>query len=194
MNEYKFLKMYKNVCTKRILGVLLYPLISIIAVGGVLYFMVGGKLSTDDVFRILHLEYFIVLEVLMLGLALKIHISKEHNLNLLYTIYQNASSDEIADIGSIKERGGGYIFTKDYLINWDGALNIVPLGEIEKIKYVGYFYLVLYGTKLKIKCKRRTYTITYYGPSSREWINRGFMDDDGRGDKEVIANVEIPMG
>ena len=97
----------------------------------------------------------------------------------------------MAKIDSIKERQVGYVFTRKFLINWDGNLNIVPLNEIREIRYIRYFYFILYGTRLRIICNKN-YVIWNYGPSEEEWAERGFLPPDKISGRSISINIQLP--
>ena len=51
---------------------------------------------------------------------------------MLRKIYNHLSTQELEQIDRIKEKQVAYVFTKEFLINWDSSLNIVPLDEIKR--------------------------------------------------------------
>ena len=110
---------------------------------------------------------------------------------MLREIYDSLSAKEMAKIDSIKERQVGYVFTGKFLINWDGNLNIVPLNEIREIRYIRYFYFILYGTRLRITCNKN-HVIWNYGPSEEEWAERGFLSPDENSGRRVSINIQLP--
>jgi len=112
-------------------------------------------------------------------------------MEMLRKIYNHLSTQELEEIDRIKEKKVAYVFTKEFLINWDSSLNIVPLDEIKKIEYIRYFYFLLYGTRLKITCNKK-YVIWVYGPSEAEWIERGFLPPSKKSEKKVSFNVHLP--
>ena len=100
------------------------------------------------------------------------------------------SNKEIESLDNIGEKQCGYVFTKDFLINWDGFLNIIPLSKITKLEYISYFYLLVYGTRLRITADKK-YNIWSYAPTKDEWIRRGFVSPSGKGD--INMNVQTPV-
>ncbi len=195
--KYKFLKMYQKLSFQRIFAILFFPFIAFLVLMFMLPLISNGVISLEEsinrIFSFFYIEHFIFLIVLSLFLCMKIYTSQERNVNTLFHIYNNATNQEIEALNSIDKKQCKYIFTKDFLINWDGSLNIIPLKEIKKLKYVKYFYLILDGTKLKITCRKK-YTIWSYGPSKNEFIKRGLLPQNEKSDKDVYVhmNVNIP--
>lgn len=199
ISEYRFMKMYQKLSLRRIFLVLILPLAMILSVF-LTFFIFAGRLvhfgfsasSWEFVFSIIPTACLVGIIVISLFLFLKIYLSQKHNVELLFRIYDIATEEEIKTLDSIQEKQYGYVFTKDFLINWDSTLNIIPLKEIKEIKYIKYFYLIIYGTRLRIKCNKK-YTIWVYGPSEDEWIKRGFLSADKRSGKSVNMDINIPM-
>lgn len=113
--------------------------------------------------------------------SIRMYIAKEQNVERLYQIYRSADEEEIRAVDTIRDGRPAFVFTKEYMVNWDGSLHIIPLKEIETIMYRAYFYLLIYGTKLVVRDRRgKTYTIWTCGPSSWDWAERGFVTVKGR--------------
>lgn len=199
ISEYRFMKMYQKLSLRRIFLVLILPLAMILSVFLTFFIFAGGLVhfgfsatSWEFVFSIIPTACFVSIIAISLFLFLKIYLSQKHNVELLFRIYDIATEEEIKTLDSIQEKQYGYVFTKDFLINWDSTLNIIPLKEIKEIKYIKYFYLIIYGTRLRIKCNKK-YTIWVYGPPEDEWIKRGFLSADKRSGKSVNIDINIPM-
>lgn len=124
-------------------------------------------------------------------ISLRIYFASRHNIYMLMQIYDRLSAEELENIDSIKEKQMAYVFTKEFLINWDGCLNIVVLEEIKKIEYIGYFYFLIYGTRLSISCNKK-YEIWSYGPSEAEWVERGFLSPKQKAEKSISFNIQLP--
>lgn len=181
---YAFQNMYEELSNRRIILLFLSPLISFIILVIVSFIMIrsSGFIANDTMSIMIEVFAnttiwltFMVVAIICLLLALKTRTAKNNNIAMLQKVYASASEEEIQKLDSIKEGYRGFVYTDQYLVNWSGFLNIVPLSEIETIRYVKYFYLVLYGTKLVIKRKNgKKHTITDYGPNGAEWIKRGY--------------------
>lgn len=95
-----------------------------------------------------------VLLIPCLFFSIRMYIAKERNMKRLYQIYRSADEEEIRAVDTIREGRPAFVFTKEYMVNWDGSLHIIPLKEIETIMYRAYFYLLIYGTKLVVRDRR----------------------------------------
>lgn len=181
---YAFQNMYEKLSNRRIILLAFFPLLFFIIFFAISFIMIRSSGFSDEFASALIKKLsdntavwliFFLVTLFCQFLAIKTHTAKKNNIAMLRKVYASASEEEIQELDSIKERQRGYVYTKEYLVNWSGFLNIVPLSEIETIRYVKYFYLVLYGTKLVIKrTNGKKHTITDYGPNETEWIKRGF--------------------
>lgn len=194
-NRYAFMNMYQRLSRRRVCLPLIFPLLSITVLTILLPIISKGVLSWKIVFMMFsHLSMqlaFLPSILIPPIISLKIYFSSRHNLDMLRKIYDHLSTQELEQIDCIKEKQVAYVFTKEFLINWDSSLNIVPLDEIKKIEYIRYFYFLLYGTRLKITCNKK-YVIWVYGPSEAEWIERGFLPPSKKTGKKVSFNVQLP--
>lgn len=89
-----------------------------------------------------------------LFLSVRVYIAKERNMERLHQVYRSADEEEVRAVDNIREGSPAFVITKEYLVNWDGSLHIIPLKEIETIMYKDYFYLLIYGTKLVVRDRR----------------------------------------
>ncbi|RRD40898.1 hypothetical protein EII29_00145 [Leptotrichia sp. OH3620_COT-345] len=197
--ECSFMKMYQKLSLRRMFLALILPLAMILAT--LLTFLIFANQifsrremlhSWTFIFSIIPKDFFMVIIILSFFLFLKIYLIQKYNIELLFKIYDTATQEEIEILDSIQEKRHGYVFTKNFLINWDGFLNIIPLKEIKEIKYIKYFYLVVYGTRLRIKSDKK-YTIWAHGPSEDEWIERGFLSPQKKSGKSINMDINIPM-
>lgn len=193
-----FMEMYRKLSRRRIFLILALPLIYVAALTALTPVISRGAFSWESMLRLLVdsplvFYSFVPCILICLGISLKIYVSKERNLDRLSQIYDRAAGREMEDLDRVGEKQAGYVFTDEFLINWDSCLNIIPLKEIRKIKYVRYFYLILSGTKLKITCGRKKYVLWHSAPSEAEWIRRGFITPDGKPEKRVSMNMNLPM-
>lgn len=171
--------MYRKLSIRR-LGLLLgFPFVCLICLLSVMVFVYGENLGGG--IRTIVLRFFSVFSPVLVALLFlpplllffKTALSKTKNEKMLLEVYERATAEEIAALDAIGEKEAGHVFTEDYLINWDGALNIIPLKEIRTLRYISYYYLLLHGTKLKITGVEK-YVLWNHGPTSEEWIERGF--------------------
>ena len=197
LNEYKFLEMYKKVSRRRMSMVLIFPFIATVSIVFFSLLIASPNIPKEIIINIwgkmfsaVPITYIISFMILPLILFIKIYLSYTHNKNLLAQIYDAMSDKEIESLDNIGEKQCGYVFTKDFLINWDGFLNIIPLSKITKLEYISYFYLLVYGTRLRITADKK-YRIWSYAPAKDEWIRRGFVSPSGKGD--VNMNVQTPV-
>ena len=193
--KYAFIQMYRRLSIRRICLPLLIPVLYILVLMVLIPIATKGKLTSETVLVMFSQRStqiaFLPLIVIPILISIKVYFSSRYNLDMLREIYDCLSAKEMAKIDSIKERQVGYVFTRKFLINWDGNLNIVPLNEIRGIRYIRYFYFILYGTRLKITCNKN-YVIWHYGPSEEDWIERGFLSPDEISGRSVSINIQLP--
>ena len=194
-NRYAFMGMYQKLSRRRICLSLLFPFLYISALAALLPIVSKGVLSWNSVLilfthRSIQLA-FLPSVLIPTFISLRIYFSSRHNLDMLRQIYDHLSTQEQENIDCIEEKQVAYVFTEEFLINWDGCLNIVPLKEIRKIEYIRYFYFVVYGTRLRITCNKK-YVIWTYGPSEAEWIERGFLPPSKSSEKSISFNIQLP--
>ena len=193
--KYAFIQMYRRLSIRRICLPLLIPVLYILVLMVLIPIATKGKLTSETVLVMFSQRStqiaFLPLIVIPILISIKVYFSSRYNLDMLREIYDCLSAKEMAKIDSIKERQVGYVFTRKFLINWDGNLNIVPLNEIRGIRYIRYFYFILYGTRLKITCNKN-YVIWNYGPSEEDWMERGFLSPDEISGRGVSINIQLP--
>ncbi len=193
--RYAFMNMYRKLSRRRICLLLLLPLLYIAALAVLLPILSGGMLSWQLLFMLFQhrpMQLAFLPTVLIPSLiSLRIYLSSSRNMDTLQQVYDRSRRQELERIDSIRERQAAYVFNGEYLVNWDGSLNIVPLKEIKKIEYIRYFYLILRGTRLRILCDKK-YVIWAHGPSGAEWIERGFVLPDGQSGTSVSLDVNLP--
>ena len=193
--RYAFIQMYRRLSIRRICLPLLIPVLYILVLMVLIPIATKGMLTSETVLvmfnqRLMQLAFLPII-IIPIFISIKVYFSSRYNLDMLREIHDSLSAKEMAKIDSIKERQVGYVFTRKFLINWDGNLNIVPLNEIREIRYIRYFYFILYGTRLKITCNKN-YVIWHYGPSEEEWMERGFLPPDKISGKSVSINIQLP--
>lgn len=195
-DQYAFMNMYQKLSRRRMCMPLIFPLLCIGALAVFFPILSRGIFSWQSVLMLFNhrpIQFAFLPAVLIpLFISLKIYRSSNRNLDMLQQVYDCSQRQEIEAINSIKEKQAAYVFTGDFLINWDGSLNIVPLKEIKKIEYIKYFYLFLYGTRLRIRCDKK-YVLWAYGPSGTEWVARGFILPDGQSEKSVSYEINLPV-
>lgn len=193
--RYAFIQMYRRLSIRRICLPLLIPVLYILVLMVLIPIATKGMLTSETVLVMFSQRStqiaFLPLIIIPVFISIKVYFSSRYNLDMLRGIYDCLSAKEMAKLDSIKERQVGYVFTRKFLINWDGNLNIVPLNEIREIRYIRYFYFILYGTRLKITCNKN-YVIWHYGPSEEEWMERGFLPPDKISGKSVSINIQLP--
>ena len=193
--RYAFIQMYRRLSIRRICLPLLIPALYILVLVVFIPIATKGVLTKEAVLMMFNQRpmqlAFLPVIVIPVFISIKVYFSSRHNLDMLREIYDSLSGKEMAKIDSIKERQVGYVFTRKFLINWDGNLNIVPLNEIREIRYIRYFYFILYGTRLKITCNKN-YVIWHYGPSEDDWMERGFLPPDKISGRSVSINIQLP--
>lgn len=193
--RYAFIQMYRRLSIRRICLPLLIPVLYILVLMVLIPIATKGMLTSETVLVMFSQRStqiaFLPLIVTPVFISIKVYFSSRYNLDMLREIYDSLSAKEMAKIDSIKERQVGYVFTGKFLINWDGNLNIVPLNEIREIRYIRYFYFILYGTRLKITCNKN-YVIWNYGPSEEEWAERGFLPPDKISGRSISINIQLP--
>lgn len=183
---YLFMDMYRRVVRHRLFILFFFPAalcIVWIAAAYILFpdSVIFGTASWFYRFVRSLCEIAGVLLVPCLFLSVRVYIAKERNMERLHQVYRSADEEEVRAVDNIREGSPAFVITKEYLVNWDGSLHIIPLKEIETIMYKDYFYLLIYGTKLVVRDRRgKTYTIWTCGPSSRDWAERGFVTVKGR--------------
>lgn len=199
--DYAFMKMYQKLSLRRMFLSIILPFLFVFTSIIIIYVSLfsSGAYSLREVFDFRELAFSIIpkgtLIIVIVGalfLFFKIYSGQKHKEKLLFKIYDTATEEEIKTLDSIQEKQYGHVFTKEFLINWDGTLNIIPLKEIKDIKYIKYFYFLIYGTRLRIKGNKK-YTIWVHGPSEDEWIKRGFLSADQSSEKSVNMDINIPM-
>jgi hypothetical protein len=194
-NRYAFMNMYRRLSIRRICLVLSLPLLYLIMLAvflpiaskGVISWKFALELFYNRSMQLAFLPFVLVPSLI----SLRIYFASRHNIYMLMQIYDRLSVEELENIDSIKEKQMAYVFTKEFLINWDGCLNIVPLKEIKRIEYVGYFYFFIYGTRLRLSCNKK-YVIWSYGPSEAEWVERGFLSPKQKAEKSISFNIQLP--
>lgn len=193
--RYAFIQMYRRLSIRRICLPLLIPVLYILVLMVLIPIATKGMLTSETVLVMFSQRStqiaFLPLIVIPVFISIRVYFSSRRNLDMLREIYDSLSAKEMAKIDSIKERQVGYVFTQKYLINWDGNLNIVPLNEIREIRYIRYFYFILYGTRLKITCNKN-HVIWNYGPSEEEWAERGFLPPDKISGRSISINIQLP--
>lgn len=199
ISKYNFMEMYRKLSNRRILVVGLAPLIMNLSLMLALPIASKGKISYGLVFgswqvffTFMPIKFFILIMTLFALFSIKIFACKLANIEKLQYIYENASQAEIREIDQISEKQYAYVFTKDFLLNYDGFLNIIPLKEIKTINYVSYFWGMVSGTRLKIWGDKK-YTLWAFGPAESEWIKRGFLKAGQGKEKNVKMVVHGPM-
>ena len=193
--RYAFIQMYRRLSIRRICLPLLIPVLYILVLMVLIPIATKGMLTSETVLVMFSQRStqiaFLPLIVIPILISIKVYFPSRYNLDMLREIYDSLSAKEMAKIDSIKERHVGYVFTGKFLINWDGNLNIVPLNEIREIRYIRYFYFILYGTRLRITCNKN-HVIWNYGPSEEEWAERGFLSPDENSGRRVSINIQLP--
>lgn len=199
--NYKFMRMYQKLSSRRMFLSIMIPFLFVFTSIIIIYISVflNGEFALKEVYNFWESAFSIIPKTALITVIavaififLKIYFGQKHNVELLFKIYDTATEEEIKTLDSIQEKQYGYVFTKEFLINWDGTLNIIPLKEIKEIKYIKYFYFLIYGTRLRIKGNKK-YIIWVQGPSEDEWIKRGFLSTDKRSGKNVSMDINIPM-
>ena len=194
-DRYAFMRMYRRLSKRRICLVLLLPIFYIVVSILLLPIVNKGVISWESALELFYnrsMQLTFLPCVLVPSLiSLRIYFASRYNIYMLMQIYDRLSVEELENIDSIKEKQMVYVFTKEFLINWDGCLNIVPLKEIKRIEYVGYFYFLIYGTRLRLSCNKK-YVIWSYGPSKAEWVERGFLPPDKKAEKSISFNIQLP--
>ena len=193
--RYAFIQMYRRLSIRRICLPLLIPALYILVLMVFIPIATKGVLTKEAVLMMFNKRpmqlAFLPIIIIPVFISIRVYFSSRRNLDMLREIYDSLSAKEMAKIDSIKERQVGYVFTQKYLINWDGNLNIVPLNEIREIRYIRYFYFILYGTRLKITCNKN-HVIWNYGPSEEEWAERGFLPPDKISGRSISINIQLP--
>ena len=193
--RYAFIQMYRRLSIRRICLPLLIPALYILVLMVFIPIATKGVLTKEAVLMMFNKRpmqlAFLPIIIIPVFISIRVYFSSRRNLDMLREIHDSLSAKEMAKLDSIKERQVGYVFTRKFLINWDGNLNIVPLNEIREIRYIRYFYFILYGTRLKITCNKN-YVIWHYGPSEEEWMERGFLPPDKISGKSVSINIQLP--
>lgn len=199
--DYAFMKMYQKLSLRRMFLSIMIPFLFVLTSAIIIYISLfsNGTYSLREAFDFWKPAFSIIPKgtlILVIAGALflffKIYSGQKYKEKLLLKIYDTATEEEIKILDSIEEKKYGHVFTKDFLINWDGTLNIIPLKEIKEIKYIKYFYFLIYGTRLRIKGNKK-YIIWVHGPSENEWIRRGFLSADQSSEKSVNMDINIPM-
>lgn len=199
--DYAFMKMYQKLSLRRMFLSIMIPFLFVLTSVIIIYISLfsNGTYSLREAFNFWESAFSIIpkgtLIFVIIGapfLFFKIYSGGKNKEKLLFKIYDTATEEEIKTLDSIQEKQYGYVFTKEFLINWDGTLNIIPLKEIKEIKYIKYFYFLIYGTRLRIKGNKK-YIIWVHGPSENEWIRRGFLSADQSSEKSVNMDINIPM-
>lgn len=193
--RYAFIQMYRRLSIRRICLPLLIPALYILVLMVFIPIATKGVLTKEAVLMMFNKRpmqlAFLPIIIIPVFISIRVYFSSRRNLDMLREIYDSLSAKEMAKIDSIKERQVGYVFTQKYLINWDGNLNIVPLNEIREIRYIRYFYFILYGTRLRITCNKN-HVIWNYGPSEEEWAERGFLPPDKISGRSISINIQLP--
>ena len=193
--RYAFIQMYRRLSIRRICLPLLIPALYILILMVFIPIATKGVLTSKTVLmmfnqRLMQLAFLPII-IIPIFISIKVYFSSRYNLDMLREIHDSLSAKEMAKLDSIKERQVGYVFTRKFLINWDGNLNIVPLNEIREIRYIRYFYFILYGTRLRITCNKN-HVIWNYGPSEEEWAERGFLPPDKISGRSISINIQLP--
>ena len=193
--RYAFIQMYRRLSIRRICLPLLIPALYILVLVVFIPIATKGVLTKEAVLMMFNKRpmqlAFLPIIIIPVFISIRVYFSSRRNLDMLREIYDSLSAKEMAKIDSIKERQVGYVFTGKFLINWDGNLNIVPLNEIREIRYIRYFYFILYGTRLRITCNKN-HVIWNYGPSEEEWAERGFLPPDKISGRSISINIQLP--
>ena len=193
--RYAFIQMYRRLSIRRICLPLLIPALYILVLMVFIPIATKGVLTKEAVLMMFNKRpmqlAFLPIIIIPVFISIRVYFSSRYNLDMLREIHDSLSAKEMAKLDSIKERQVGYVFTGKFLINWDGNLNIVPLNEIREIRYIRYFYFILYGTRLKITCNKN-YVIWHYGPSEEEWVERGFLPPDKISGRSISINIQLP--
>ena len=193
--RYAFIQMYRRLSIRRICLPLLIPALYILVLMVFIPIATKGVLTKEAVLMMFNKRpmqlAFLPIIIIPVFISIRVYFSSRRNLDMLREIYDSLSAKEMAKIDSIKERQVGYVFTGKFLINWDGNLNIVPLNEIREIRYIRYFYFILYGTRLRITCNKN-HVIWNYGPSEEEWAERGFLPPDKISGRSISINIQLP--
>ena len=193
--RYAFIQMYRRLSIRRICLPLLIPALYILVLMVFIPIATKGVLTKEAVLMMFNKRptqlAFLPVIIIPVFISIRVYFSSRHNLDMLREIYDCLSGKEMAKLDSIKERQVGYVFTGKFLINWDGNLNIVPLNEIREIRYIRYFYFILYGTRLRITCNKN-YVIWNYGPSEEDWMEREFLSPDEISGRRVSINIQLP--
>ena len=193
--RYAFIQMYRRLSIRRICLPLLIPALYILVLMVFIPIATKGVLTKEAVLMMFNKRpmqlAFLPIIIIPVFISIRVYFSSRRNLDMLREIYDSLSAKEMAKIDSIKERQVGYVFTGKFLINWDGNLNIVPLNEIREIRYIRYFYFILYGTRLRITCNKN-HVIWNYGQSEEEWAERGFLSPDENSGRRVSINIQLP--
>lgn len=193
--RYAFIQMYRRLSIRRICLPLLIPALYILVLMIFIPIATKGVLTKEAVLMMFNKRpmqlAFLPIIIIPVFISIRVYFSSRHNLDMLREIYDSLSAKEMARLDSIKERQVGYVFTRKFLINWDGNLNIVPLNEIREIRYIRYFYFILYGTRLRITCDKK-HVIWNYGPSEEEWAERGFLPPDKISGRSISINIQLP--
>ena len=193
--RYAFIQMYRRLSIRRICLPLLIPALYILVLMVFIPIATKGVLTKEAVLMMFNKRpmqlAFLPIIIIPVFISIRVYFSSRRNLDMLREIHDSLSAKEMAKLDSIKERQVGYVFTRKFLINWDGNLNIVPLNEIREIRYIRYFYFILYGTRLKITCNKN-YVIWHYGPSEEEWAERGFLPPDKISGRSISINIQLP--
>ncbi|MDO4689717.1 MAG: hypothetical protein Q4A58_00245 [Fusobacterium sp.] len=197
--DYAFMKMYQKLSLRRMFLSIMIPFLFVFTSIVIIYVSLfsSGAYSIREAFNFWEPAFSIIPKrtlILVIAGALflffKIYSGQKYKEKLLFKIYDTATEEEIKILDSIEEKKYSYVFTKEFLINWDGTLNIIPLKEIKEIKYVKYFYFLIYGIRLRIKANKK-YIIWVHGPSEDEWIKRGFLSADKRTGKSVSMDINL---
>ena len=193
--RYAFIQMYRRLSIRRICLPLLIPALYILVLMVFIPIATKGVLTKEAVLMMFNKRpmqlAFLPIIIIPVFISIRVYFSSRYNLDMLREIHDSLSAKEMAKLDSIKERQVGYVFTGKFLINWDGNLNIVPLNEIREIRYIRYFYFILYGTRLKITCNKNC-VIWHYGPSEEEWVERGFLPPDKISGRSISINIQLP--
>lgn len=197
--DYAFMKMYQKLSLRRMFLSIMIPFLFVFTSIVIIYVSLfsSGAYSIREAFNFWEPAFLIIPKrtlILVIAGALflffKIYSGQKYKEKLLFEIYDTATEEEIKILDSIEEKKYSYVFTKEFLINWDGTLNIIPLKEIKEIKYVKYFYFLIYGTRLRIKANKK-YIIWVHGPSEDEWIKRGILSADKRTGKSISMDINL---
>ena len=195
---YLFINMYRRIARRRLFILFFFPAALCIVWISAAYILfpdsvIFGTASWFYRFVRSLCEIAGVLLIPCLFFSIRMYIAKERNMKRLYQIYRSADEEEIRAVDTIREGRPAFVFTKEYMVNWDSSLHIIPLKEIETIMYRAYFYLLIYGTKLVVRDRRgKTYTIWTCGPSSQDWAERGFVTVKGRNKNRHVERHCFP--